>query len=113
MPIKISGLETVDRINQTNLIIDGSLSTGNNSIYQCEISGSSGFTLSNLESGNQYLIRIKATADLDVTLPMSANDMIRKTTPTASLVSGDWVDVVLDYDGTNRFWQVSELLASN
>jgi hypothetical protein len=26
------------------------------------------------------------------------------------MVNGDYVEIALDYDGTNRFWQVSELL---
>lgn len=113
MAVKLSGIETINRIRQTNLTISGSLSVGNNTAFQCELTGSSGFAVSDLALGNQYLIRIYASSSLDVTLPNSANDVIRKTSSTISMATGDWVDVVLDFNGIKRYWQVSELIASN
>ena len=100
------------RTTQSNLSIDGATGGGLNNVFNCTLSSNSSFTLSNISTSTQYLIRINATATLDVTLPNTANDIVRKSGRTISMVNGDYVEIALDFNGTTRFWQVSEILVA-
>jgi hypothetical protein len=98
------------RTTQSDLAIDGASGGGLDNVYNCSLSSNSSFSLSNISTSTQYLIRIAATATLDVTMPNTANDIMRKSGRTISMVNGDYVEIIMDYDGTTRFWQISEML---
>jgi hypothetical protein len=48
-----------------------------------------------------------------VSLPISGQDVIRKSNTTISMALADYIDISIDFDGNKRFWQVSELIANN
>jgi hypothetical protein len=97
-------VQPVLKKSQSNLTIDGS--TGNT--FDISLSGNASFSLSNIAKDLYYLFVITASATLTVTLPNTAD---KYASQTVDLESGDTVEISLRYDGTTRYWQISEVLS--
>jgi hypothetical protein len=107
------GSFSIQRINQNNLTLNGSLASSSIVIFNCEINSNSSFTISNLNPNTIYLVRIYSSGSYSVSLPISGQDVIRKSNTTISMALADYIDISIDFDGNKRFWQVSELIANN
>lgn len=90
---------------QTNLTCD--FSTYN--YIKATISANSGFTLSNIPTNKVVTILIKNTgaSTITITLPNTAD---AKAGDTFAIQASKYREFSILYDGTTRYWQVSEEL---
>lgn len=90
---------------QTNLSIDGA----NGNFFLITVSANASYSLSNIASGTMYyfVITNSGASDIVITLPNTADI---KASATVTIKAGKKKELAMIFDGTNRYWQISEEL---
>ena len=98
-------LSLITFYSQTSLTIDGA----NGNFFLISISANASFSLSNIVQNVQYYFMIKNTgaSSITITLPNTADI---KSALTVTIGASKTKELAMIYNGTNRYWQISEEL---